>query len=597
MVGLAGSITNGALTITNAGIGYTPSDGITTFSGVNLTSITGSGSGAVAQITITNGVASAASITSGGSGYQVGDVLGISTIGISSVGRNARLSVVSIASTNQLILDNVQGNFVTGAGFTMQYTNSSGVTTEFNYSQGGNVTLSSINVVNDGLHIKVNHQNHGMYFQDNLVKISGVLPDIKPTKLTAEYDATSTGPITVDSSVNFSTFENVGVGTTNIGYMLIGNEIIEYTSVSGNTLGGTVVRGTNPLTYPVGTPVYKYELGGVNLARINKTHDLNGTTVSDPITFDSYYIKLNMEALDVDNDDRSDNSGYPALYINQTKSAGGYNVKATQNMPFEIITPIVQNITVRGTNISGELRTITSKSLSGNEIPYVDNGFESITLNETNYLDSPRMIASKVNEDNQLTNIIGSKSMNMRIFMGTVDSRVSPVIDGQRTSVILTSNRVSDVIENYATDRRVNEISTDPSACQYISKEIILENSASSLKILLAAHITTKCDVRAFYYVANEPGANPIFVPFPGYSNLDTRGRIITPTDSNGESDVFVPKTNTYGFSPLSTEFKEYTFTADNLPDFRAYRVKIVLTSTSQVYVPRIKDLRVIALA
>jgi hypothetical protein len=266
-------------------------------------------------------------------------------------------------------------------------------------------------------------------------------------------------------------------------------------------------------------------------------------------------------------------------------------------MPFEIITPIVQNITVRGTNISGELRTITSKSLSGNEIPYVDNGFESITLNETNYLDSPRMIASKVNEDNQLTNIIGSKSMNMRIFMGTVDSRVSPVIDGQRTSVILTSNRVSDVIENYATDRRVNEISTDPSACQYISKEIILENSASSLKILLAAHITTKCDVRAFYYVANEPGANPIFVPFPGYSNLDTRGRIITPADSNGESDVFVPKTNTYGFSPLSTEFKEYTFTADNLPDFRAYRVKIVLTSTSQVYVPRIKDLRVIALA
>jgi len=597
LVGLAGSITNGALTITNAGIGYTPSDGITTFSGVNLTSITGSGSGAVAQITITNGVASAASITSGGSGYQVGDVLGISTIGISSVGRNARLSVVSIASTNQLILDNVQGNFVTGAGFTMQYTNSSGVTTEFNYSQGGNVTLSAINVVNDGLHIKVNHQNHGMYFQDNLVKISGVLPDIKPTKLTAEYDATSTGPITVDSSVNFSTFENVGVGTTNIGYMLIGNEIIEYTSVSGNTLGGTVVRGTNPLTYPVGTPVYKYELGGVNLARINKTHDLNDTTVSDPITFDSYYIKLNMEALDVDNDNRSDNSGYPALYINQTKSAGGYNVKATQNMPFEIITPIVQNITVRGTNISGELRTITSKSLSGNEIPYVDNGFESITLNETNYLDSPRMIASKVNEDNQLTNIIGSKSMNMRIFMGTVDSRVSPVIDGQRTSVILTSNRVSDVIENYATDRRVNEISTDPSACQYISKEIILENSASSLKILLAAHITTKCDVRAFYYVANEPGANPIFVPFPGYSNLDTRGRIITPADSNGESDVFVPKTNTYGFSPLSTEFKEYTFTADNLPDFRAYRVKIVLTSTSQVYVPRIKDLRVIALA
>lgn len=597
LVGLAGSITTGALTVSTAGIGYTPTDGITTFSGVNLTTITGSGTGAIAQVTISNGVASAASITSGGSGYQIGDVLGISTIGVSSVGRNARLTVVSIANTNQLILDNVQGNFVTGAGYTMQYTNNSGITTTLNASTGGNVTLSSINVVNDGLHVKVNHQNHGMYFSDDLVNISGVLPDIKPTKLTAEYDAAATGGITVDIASNFSTFENVGVGTTNIGYLLIGSEIIEYTSVSGNTIGGNVVRGTNPITYPVGTPVYKYELGGVNLARINKTHDLNDVTISNPIAFDSYHIKLNMGALDIDNDDRSDDSGFPALYINQTKSAGGYNVKATQNMPFEIVTPIVQNITVRGTNITGELRTITSRSISGNEIPYIDNGFESITLNETNYLDSPRMIASKVNEDNQLANIPGSKSMNMRIFMGTVDSRVSPVIDGQRTSVILTSNRVNDVIEDYATDRRVNELATDPTACQYISKEIILENSASSLKVLVAAHISTKCDIRAFYYVANEAGANPIFVPFPGYSNLDTRGRIIDSANNNGESDIFVPKTNTYGFNPLSTEFKEYTFTADDLPDFRAYRVKIVLTSTSQVYVPRIKDLRVIALA
>ena len=56
----------------------------------------------------------------------------------------------------------------------------------------------------------------------------------------------------------------------------IGNEIIEYTSVSGNLIGGNIVRaqsvvGSGPaINYPVGTPVYKYELGGVNLARINK---------------------------------------------------------------------------------------------------------------------------------------------------------------------------------------------------------------------------------------------------------------------------------------------------------------------------------------
>ena len=67
--------------------------------------------------------------------------------------------------------------------------------------------------------------------------------------------------------------------------------------------------------------------------------------------------------------------------------------------------------------------------------------------------------------------------------------------------------------------------------------------------------------------------------------------------DNNGESDKLVPKTNAYGFDASSLQFKEYTFTADRLPAFRTYRIKIVMTSNSQVYVPRMRDLRVVALA
>ena len=39
------------------------------------------------------------------------------------------------------------------------------------------------------------------------------------------------------------------------------------------------------------------------------------------------------------------------------------------------------------------------------------------------------------------------------------------------------------------------------------------------------------------------------------------------------------------------------TFTVDRLPGFRYYRIKLLMTSNSQVYVPRIKALRVLALA
>ncbi len=43
--------------------------------------------------------------------------------------------------------------------------------------------------------------------------------------------------------------------------------------------------------------------------------------------------------------------------------------------------------------------------------------------------------------------------------------------------------------------------------------------------------------------------------------------------------------------------FKEYEFNMEDLPEFKYYRIKFVLTSTNQVYVPRISNLRVITLA
>jgi hypothetical protein len=589
-VGAAGSAI-GALNIINAGIGYTPSSGIATFTGINLQTITGKGTGAVGSITINNGVATGATVTSGGSGYQIGDVLGISSIGAVNVGTNARLSLSNISNLNQIIVDNVQGDFIVGLGNTIQYDRVGVGITGLN---GIGVGVSEIITETDGLHIKIDHKNHGMYSNNNLVIISNAQSDIKPTKLSIQYAADSTGSISVDNSSSFSTFENVGVGTTNAGYLLIGDEVISYTSASGGVISGTIVRGTNPKTYPTGTPVYKYELNGISLRRINKTHDLNNVTVSNPITFDSYNIKVETSS---DGVDRSVGTNFPVLYANQTKSTGGYNTRATQNMPFEIITPLVQNLTVQGTSLSAEVRTVTGSSISGTEIAFTDVGFEPIIINAPNYLDSTRIIASKVNENSKLTNLPGNKSMNMRLTLGTVNTRLSPVLDTQRISAILTSNRVNSVITNYATDPRVDSIDEDPSAFQYISKEINLENSASSIKIILDAHINLYSDIRAFYAISESSNFNPIFTPFPGYTNINTKGEIINIEDSDGSSDNFVSLSNSIGFTSPELDYKERTFTENELPQFRSYRIKLVMTSTNQVYVPRVKNLRVITLA
>jgi hypothetical protein len=258
---------------------------------------------------------------------------------------------------------------------------------------------------------------------------------------------------------------------------------------------------------------------------------------------------------------------------------------------------MVHNVTVQGTSLSGELRTITGQSISGTEIPFVDNGFETISLNKTNYLDSSRIIASKVNENAKLTNLPGNKSLNMRLLLNTTNSKLTPVIDTQRINVITTSNRVNDVITDYATDNRVNSISDDPTAFQYISKEIDLENSASSLLVLANANVNVYSDIRVFYAIGENQNFTPIFTPFPGYMNLNAKKQIIDASLNDGRSDLFVSPSTHLAFLPQDLEYKEYSFSVDQLPAFRSYRIKIVMTSTNQTYVPRLKDLRVIALA
>ena len=590
-VGNAG-VATGNMTIINAGIGYTPSSGSITYTGVALTNITGNGRNLTANITISNGVAIAATVNSSGTGYLVGDVLGITTLGTSNVGRNARFSIVSIASTNEIILDNVQGDFEVGAGKTLQFTNSAGVTTTLNAASGGNVVPNNITVigVNDGLHFTVNHKNHGMYHENNRVTISNVLTDVIPTKLTSPYNSDSTAPLSVESSSNFGSFENVGVGTTNSGFLLIGDEIIEYTSTSSGSIGG-IIRGSNPKNYLTGTPVYKYELGGVSLKRINKTHLLDDVTLSNPITFDSYTIKLDMSSNGVD---RSVGTSFPKLYVNETKSDGGFNARATQNMPFEAIVPMVQNVTVPGTTISAQIRTVSGTSLddgSGQttQIPFNNEGYEDVTLNTTNYLNSPRLIASRVNETNSsiISEFSGDRSFNMKISLQSEDSRLSPIIDSQRINAVLISNRVNKAITNYVQDNRVNSISEDPTAFQYVTKENVLESPATSIKILLSAHINQYSDIRAFYAIGESANFEPIFQGFPGYLNA-----------SDGNSDVLVPVSDAAeGFLSNDLTFKEYTFTTGNLPAFKSYRIKLVLTSTNQAYPPRVKELRTITLA
>ncbi len=605
-VGSAGT-SFGPLSIINPGVGYTPSLGSQVYTGVALTSITGNGRNATANITITNGVAVAATISNGGTGYVVGDVLTASQIGSQSLGRNLQLSVQNLSGINELIIDNVQGDFESGIGKTIRYINSSGITTDLNYSVGGNVVIPSDSIITetDGLNVKVNHKNHGMHAGENIVRITNAISDIKPIKISADYSKTSTEDILVNETINFSTFENVGVSSTNPGYILIGNELLSYEGVTSNTLTGITreIDQTLASSYSQGTLVYKYELNGISLRRINTTHTLQDASVSDPIDLDYYTIKIDTsqdgktDALPQGQVDRSVGTDFPKLYANQTKSSGGSFINATQNIQYEIFRPNIQTLSINGTSISAKMRTVSGTSVDGNETSFEDRGFIDIDLNRNNYLESPRLVCSRINEEERLSDLPGNKSLNVNLSLITTNEFISPIVDLDRVGMIFTTNRINSPIQNYITDNRVNSLDQDPSAFVYATNSIELEVPASSIKLLVSAYVNIFSDLRAFYAIQNDPSQDPVYYPFPGFSNLNNLGQMQNISLSDGTSDKNITKTDILGFSSDEIVFKDYEFTIDSLSPFRYFSIKLIGSSTNQAYPPRLKDLRVIALA
>ena len=617
LIGIGGSVTQNA----TAGTGltsYSVGSGYTTFryDNVELETITGDGSGLKANIYFVDEKLDVAgsgivTVTDGGFGYRVGDIVGIPTS--IAFGNGARLSVQSIGAFNTLILDNVQGNYDNVIGSRVIYQSPLGIT-----SYIGLATVSYIeqNTTFDGLHLKLQNYNHGMYATNNLVRLNNVKSDLKPTKLISDYNSSETSDIPVESVSVFNSFENVGVSSTNPGYIKIQNELISYTGVNPSTnvltgisrgidsnsagtgIGGATAHSANDL-------VMKYEFNGVSLRRINRVHNTSSplATVPNPIDSDYLNIKIDMSNTTYGLNRINNASGLPNLYFKETKFGSNFNyakdefVISSKNIVFSSITPNVNIFTPKGTGIGSRIRTISATSVDGSETSFEDLGFEPIQVNNINDLSSLRMIANRDNEDSNLNDLPGNKSLTFVLDLFTADKNVSPVIDMERVSMILTSNRINNPITVWPgtseTTLGTKKEFDDPHSAVYVSNTVNLANSATSLKVLFSAIRPNTSDIRVMYKLKRKDSdeINSVYEFFPGYENIDSNGQIIDPTQSNGNPDQNIEPSST------NSDFKDYEYSIDQLPEFDGYSIKIIMTGTDQSRVPLIKELRAIALA
>jgi hypothetical protein len=540
-----------------------------------------------------------------GSGYQVGDIVGVKTsLTSTETGRDATVTITGISGLNTLYLSNVQGEFG-GNGSGKEFAVGAAVSYYSNASTivsaaGTNIISSSADGgVYSGDYFKVDHFNHGMYSTTNKLVIDNIKSDVPTTVLRSQLNVDEVTTISVASTANFVTFEGKNVSGSYPGYVKIGNEIIKYEGFGSGTLNisnnGRGIDNTIAVNHFVDADVEKYEFGGVSLRRVNGIT----TSIVSPIDIDSYHVRISRSSNNgsLRSNDGEPGPGSPQLSFNDEKLIGGGEIVATQNLIYDAINPVYDILTPGSTtSVTGQVRTITATSVSGNEVSFNDNGYQEIQLNSLNSLNSLRMVASEVNQNEYLTTLPRKKSFTTAIAFNSNDpnSALSPILNLDTARTELNVPRLNKPISDYSGDSRVNSILFDPHSSVYYSNINSLQNPASGLKVIIAAERPGDSDFRVLYTTTKADSSEIIqsYELFPGYDNLKetTEGfLVVNPSKNSGLPDRKIR-------ASLDGEFLEYEFTIENLDLFTGYGIKIVMNSTDQAQAPRLADLRVIAL-
>ena len=460
---------------------------------------------------------------------------------------------------------------------------------KFDTSAAGNVTLENdavpnVTLVRDPLTfshgsnvIKVNHPDHHMYSTANNVTIDNVKSGASTT-LSGAITASSTS-ITLTSGTNFDDTSGKFSRTSSSTYFIkIDDEIISYTTISGNVISGAQ-RGqgsTTAATHADGSTVELYQAWTVPFTEIIKTH----TAIAN-IGIDSYTISTTASA----------SVGSTGDDVN----VGGTTVTATENALMDYFQTLIgtlelpetsiaaQATLTSGTSPDGTQSSFTSGRTSPNTVPVI-----TYPLNDNFKFEQPRLIASSINETNELSSL---KSYSTSLKLRSASTALSPVIDTERATVFAIANRINNIDSSsdvYPTTSFVpsTEPEGDQNAAIYLTKQVTLAASATSLKVILAAHRPATSEIKVLFKTLGVD------------ESIDFQAKGFTFFNDDGSADTTVqPSADRF-------DFQEYVFTAgvtddgigDQLPEFVAFQVKIIMQGTNCAEPPRLRDLRVLAL-
>jgi hypothetical protein len=438
------------------------------------------------------------------------------------------------------------------------------------------------------------------------------MEDLKFTLKKAVFDTSSTGTLTLTNDTLPRSEERRNPIRTFNGSSVV--RVFHKNHGMHSTNNNVTIAGIAAGTY-----------NGILHSEINGTY----TSISN-ITLDSYDITTSGTAT-------------------ATGDVGGSTVTATQNRMFDVLQLQIGNVVHPNTNISATLRTTSGRSVHGAESPFGLEGTTSaknVVLSDNLYFTNPRMVASSINETNEMA---GAKSMFVNLTISSSNANLSPVIDLKRVNAFAISNRLNQpTVSN--TDTFTGDGSTaaftlsvtpdsvhllsvkksgkklspvddftvsgttltltiapangstivaklsntvdydDDTAIEggssegsYITKPITLENPSTAIEVRVAASVRSTSSIKMYYRLSG------------GEETRRIQDIEFTPFNIDGSSDTNV--TPSQGDEVIDINFKDYKFSVSDLPEFTSFQIKVVFNGTNSAYPARLKDFRAIALA
>ena len=423
--------------------------------------------------------------------------------------------------------------------------------------------------------IRVKHESHGMYDNDSSVTITGVQGDKDNSILSVTATVSGTGVVgtysaktgTASGNGSGHTFDITLDTTTNISNITINNPGVNFAVGETITIEQSEVGGSGATVFATLTVTgVEQSLGGIPISKINTTHN----KAVKSFDLDSYEIDIGLGS--------GSGTTHGGTVANVT--GGGSNVTATENMYYDVLHTLVPNIIYPKTGITSEIFRTSTNTPQGTASSYSrNNTSETIILNDNNFMTTSGIVASQINETD---NMSSQKSFKLEIDMTSTSDFVSPIVDVGSIGANTVMNRINHV--SSSSDLATNntfvdsiEPEGDNNAAVYCTRLVQLENPASQLKVIFDGFRPSSAaadgEIKTYFKLLKSDSTLP--VEELGWTEFATTN---------------VPDAD-------SSKFRSYEYDAENLEEFIGFAIKIVMKSKDTTQPCGIKAFRSLALA